>query len=295
MKGIAYEKAVASVQAMMDPNSKVEHNVHIPDKDGIKRQFDVVVRGFMGGVSILAVLECKDQKRKVGVPQIEAFYVKSRSVGANAMIFVSRSGFAKTAITKAKTYGICPYSLLTKDKSEPLRCSVRWFMESYAWKQTSFSFIFESPDTDVGLVDCEQVYYGKHRLMDWWLKYLQSDLCNEEEDYVGELTFTKAREFTIKGDRHRLLGIICKASRLKRIYSKVVDLHFDGFYDWSKEKAKLPPSGTVQTGSLLSDFSDWEPYDGPLPPASGVLDLRLKGFLEIPLPYDQDVIDFSKL
>jgi len=295
MKGIAYEKAVAAVQAMMDPNSKVEHNVQIPDRDGIKRQFDVVVRGNIGGVTMLIVIECKDQKRKVGIQEIEAFYIKSQSIGANAMIFVSRSGFVGSAITMAKTYGICPCSLLTKDEAQPLRVGVRWFMESYAWKQTSFSFLFESPETDVGTVDSDQVFYGTHRLMDWWLKYLHEKLGHLEEDYVGELTFTEPRELTIAGEKHRLIGLICKASRLTRVYSKVVDLHFDGFYDWAEQKAKLPPKGTIRTESFLSDFSDWDLYDGPMPTTSGVLNWRLKGFLSIPLPYDKNVIDFEAL
>ncbi|NBB79636.1 MAG: hypothetical protein GVY36_09355 [Verrucomicrobia bacterium] len=295
MKGLAYEKAVAAVQAMMDPNSKVEHDVRLEDGLGQKRQFDVVVRGQVGGHSLVVVVECKDQTRKVGVPAIEAFHAKAQSVGANAMIFVSRSGFTKTAIEKAKACKVAPYSLLKKDDQHNLPISVRWFMESYAWSQVHFSFFCENPGEQLECPDAQDVFYQKHRLLDWWLKFLQTTLGDEKEDVCYELEFSKPREFQICGKTHTLAKILCSATRRKQVLSKSIELKLDGFYDWSEGKAKVPPAATIQTGSFLSDFSDWEPYDGPIPPARGIFDWRLKGFTAIPLSYEKDVIDFGQL
>lgn len=295
MKGVAYEKAVAAVQALMDPNSKVEHNVRLNDSLGEKRQFDVIVKGQIGGHPMLVVIECKDQKRKAGMPQIEAFYVKARSVGANAMIFVSRSGFTKTAIAKANACNVAPYSLLKKDDQHSLPVSVRWFMESYAWSQTRFSFFCKDPEEQLECPDARDVYYEKHRLFDWWIKYLQTACIHEQEDIACELEFSQPREFRICGNSHELVKIICYAARSKRIFTKCIDLKLDGFYDWSVGKAKLPPSSTIQTSSFLSDFSDWEPHEGPIPPAKGIFDWRLRGFLQVGLEYDENVIDFGEL
>lgn len=295
MKGLAYEKAVAAVQAMMDPNSKVEHNVRLNDNLREKRQFDVIVKGQIGGHPMLVVIECKDQKRKAGVPQIEAFHAKAQSVGANAMIFVSRSGFTKTAIEKAKACKVAPYSLLKKDDQHTLPISVRWFMESYAWSEAHFGFYPTDPTKKVECPDAKDVFYKDHRLLDWWIKYLHTELSHEEGDVACEVEFSEPRDFRICGKLYQLEKITCSAARKKRILSKAINLKLDGFYDWSKGKAKVPPASTIQFGSFLSDFSDWEPYDGPIPPGRSIFDWRLKGYLGVDWDYDEDVIDFGQL
>ncbi|MBT63436.1 MAG: hypothetical protein CML13_09525 [Puniceicoccaceae bacterium] len=295
MKGIAYEKAVAAVQAMMDPNSTVEHNMHIPDKDGIKRQFDVVLRGNVGGHKMLVVIECKDEKRKTGVPKIEAFHAKSKSVGANMALFVSRSGFTKTAVTKARAYDIGVLSLVKKDSDEPTQPKADWYMESFAWSQARFTFHFADPSIQLNDFDCAKISYQGHRLLDWWLSKLDENHRLEDGDYEHPLVFSEPREFTIKGQLYSLNGVTCYATRTKEILKKTIPLKMDGFYDWSEGKVKLPPSSSITTGSFLSDFSDWEPHEGPIPEPSGFFDWRLKGFGAVNLPYSQEPFDFEKL
>lgn len=43
--GIAFEKAVAAIQAQLDPAASVTHNEVLTDRLGQQRQFDVIVRG----------------------------------------------------------------------------------------------------------------------------------------------------------------------------------------------------------------------------------------------------------
>src|SRR5215831_18005210 len=89
LPGISFEKTVAAIQQMMDPNSTVTHNEKLTDRVGNKRQYDVVIRGQFGGRPVLGVMECKDHSRKKGPDAVEAFAKKSENLGANLRIMVS--------------------------------------------------------------------------------------------------------------------------------------------------------------------------------------------------------------
>src|SRR5208283_971949 len=75
-----FEQAVASVQRLLSPDADVKHNEKIGDTRNRLRQFDVVIRGQWAGKTMLGIIECKDKKRPVDMPQVEAFLTKSRSV-----------------------------------------------------------------------------------------------------------------------------------------------------------------------------------------------------------------------
>lgn len=116
--GIAFEKAVAAIQKMMDPKANVEHNKKLRDRFGHLRQFDVVIKGKIGGHKIIGVIECKNLKRRVGTPDIDAFVTKTRDVNANITLIASKRGFSKQALEKAKDYGIGTISLLPTHQKE---------------------------------------------------------------------------------------------------------------------------------------------------------------------------------
>jgi len=111
--GIEFEKIVTDIQQRFDLNSTVMHNQILVDRLGHKRQFDVVIKGNYAGQELLGVIECKDLKKKIGTPEVDAFNTKSSDVNANFKILVSRKGFSKTALEKASHYGIQALSLLS--------------------------------------------------------------------------------------------------------------------------------------------------------------------------------------
>ncbi len=51
--GVSFEKAVARIQQMMDPDSNVTHNEKLTDRARNTRQYDVVIRGRFGGRDVL--------------------------------------------------------------------------------------------------------------------------------------------------------------------------------------------------------------------------------------------------
>lgn len=106
--GKPYEEMVLSVYRILCNDTSftdVRHNVKLKGPDG-ERQIDVLVVHDHANVKYLTVIECKDFRSKVNVTYIDAFASKLIDVKANKGILVSRKGFTKTAVQKAKRLGI---------------------------------------------------------------------------------------------------------------------------------------------------------------------------------------------
>jgi hypothetical protein len=117
--GVSFELAIAAVQRLVDPGAVVTHNERLKDRLGHWRQFDVVIRGNFAGQAILGVVECKDLKRPVGVPEVNAFADKAANVRAHLKVMASRRGFTKTAFELAEHHGISCISLLAPSQEGP--------------------------------------------------------------------------------------------------------------------------------------------------------------------------------
>jgi hypothetical protein len=75
---------------------------------GKKREIDILIEAKISEIPIAIAIECRDhQKRKQSVTWIEELLGKYRDIPEiNKIIAVSRSGFARTALAKAKHYGL---------------------------------------------------------------------------------------------------------------------------------------------------------------------------------------------
>jgi hypothetical protein len=78
-----------------------------PDTDVI-RQIDVEIRRQSGEV---IHVECRDRKAKQDIRWIEELIGRKQSLGVDAIIAVSSSGFTRSAIKKAKKYGVIAWNL----------------------------------------------------------------------------------------------------------------------------------------------------------------------------------------
>lgn len=97
----------------------VDSSLRLPDKDtGRLREHDVVIiRRTHHGPNLTAI-ECRDQGRKVGVPQIEAFAKKCEKTGIHHGIVVAANGFTSTARTKAKALNLTCMELAEAESFE---------------------------------------------------------------------------------------------------------------------------------------------------------------------------------
>ena len=101
------ESLTSWINKSLHVNAKIKTNDFLIDEiTGKKRQVDVTIRINNGPTEILAIVETRDRSRPVGVNYIEEIHSKKQSVGADLAIVVSKNGFYKTAIQKAKFYKI---------------------------------------------------------------------------------------------------------------------------------------------------------------------------------------------
>lgn len=121
---IRFEKLTAEVFEHLRTNpayETVEHNVQLEGKDG-PRQIDVLIRGKVGALDSIIIVECKDFNRKLDIGYIDALQSKMQDVYANKAVLVARKGFSKQAIKKAKRVGI---ELCTVHQSQSEKWEIR--------------------------------------------------------------------------------------------------------------------------------------------------------------------------
>lgn len=94
-----FEQLVALIEKSLcdNDNISVKHDVKILDKNGIKRQIDVLIEVDAGNRlgKVLYIVECKNKNRKIELSEIESFQSKIKNLGVYKGIFVSKSGFQK--------------------------------------------------------------------------------------------------------------------------------------------------------------------------------------------------------
>jgi hypothetical protein len=141
--GRSLEQAVGRIQQLLDPNSSITYREKLPNRLGILREFDVVVRGEFAGHPMLGVIECKDRSEKVGTPEVDAFVTKTRDINANLCLIVSPKGFTEPALRQAKDAGIGVFSLLPDDPDATgFTLGVLWYGLAYKWGERKYDVRF---------------------------------------------------------------------------------------------------------------------------------------------------------
>jgi hypothetical protein len=277
--GAGLEEAVARIQAMLDPKSQVTKNERLVDRLGNTREFDVVIRGTLGGRNLLGVIECKDWAEKIGTPEVDAFVSKARNVNANVVLMVSRKGFTEPALKQAKFEGVGTLSLLPEDpKHAGFTIGVTWYAKIYRWTTVTMT-LHHAPDVVVATSwRPEEVLWQGRRALDSFLRELSTTYgqLTTEGPFRLQVVFDQApRDFTVAGQVCPLLGISVEAQRECEKKRRWVRLQGDAFYDWHTGGITIPPGGQIATEGLRGDFSDWQPHDGDIPEATGFMEVLL--------------------
>jgi hypothetical protein len=106
-KGKDLEKIITAIEKSLPSQGKVIPNYRVKDKEtGRSRQIDIAIINKDAYREIFCMIEVKDLSRRVGSPDIEKLKGIKESVNAHKAIIVSRSGFSKPAIKKAKIHSI---------------------------------------------------------------------------------------------------------------------------------------------------------------------------------------------
>lgn len=266
--GVRLEKIVASLQQMMDPQSKVTHNEKLTDRVGNLRQYDVVIRGSFGGRDILGIVECKDHKRRKGPTAVEAFAKKTENLGANLRLIVSRKGFTKQALKLAEHEGIGCLSLLPEDpKLAGFSVGDMWYGTLYRWDEFKLTVYFAPNQPAMPIPNVEGVTYRNlsvfHSLRKEFLTTYQDD--KQEGFHTITCTFEKARTLRIDGVPCRVMAVALTARRIVDKKKKWVRWTGDAFFDWHKSSITIPPGGRLMASAVETDIYKWDPYDGEIP------------------------------
>jgi len=296
-KGISFEKAVAAIQKMVDPTANVAHNERIRDRHGHLRQFDVVIRTKVAGRRILGVIECKDLKKRVGTPEVDAFVTKARDVNANIALIVSRRGFTKPALEKAKDYGIGMLSLLPKDPQDcDFSVGMDWYVEIYRWAEVRFSVKLVTKHPPCSPIDSRKVTWCGWPVIDWFNKELVTKYLKERRQGMFSLTliFDKTRRFHIASRIYLVKGITFYALRVCEYRSKWMQFSGEGLLDWNQQEVTMPAGKEIRSDWFRNDFSDWKVYQGELPPMSDLLDIRFHVY-KTHFDPDREVVDLGGL
>lgn len=106
----AFEQQIHRIyELLLGSGAEVTWDDHIPDPDNPRqpRQIDVTIKRD----GKLTLVECREQQSRQDVQWIEELIGRRTSLGADAVIAVSSSGFTAGALKKAKRYGVIPRDL----------------------------------------------------------------------------------------------------------------------------------------------------------------------------------------
>jgi hypothetical protein len=297
--GIAFEKLVAAMQARIDPLSTVAHDETIVDRLGHSRQFDVVIRGHFAGQKMLGVIECKDLKRRVGNPEVDAFVTKANDVNANFKVLMSRSGFTKPALEKCANYGIQALSLLEADPdNRRLFIGTRWTAEVTRWSQLSLELHFADPDGGAIEFSAEQPRINNKRILDGFTNYV----LDHESEYSGfgwivnlQAKFDVPQVVEVKPGVERLcIAVSFRAERICEQLEYRVGMNAEGFFNWNTNEATFPSGSTITTDGVPTDFTQWAPRLDATWKQSGFLEFHVtakgNGFTRVDDALDLDVL-----
>lgn len=303
-----FEEAVADIQSLFTPNAAVKRNVRIIDRLGHRREFDVVIEDNWGGRSLLAVIECKALKKKVGTPEVEAFKEKSEKVNANFRAIVSAKGFSKPALEAAKHYGIGTMSLLPNDE-RVAGFAVYWpaYAEIWRWRQVALTLDLPDAGLKIKKFSPYDVKHDGKSVFAWFLRKLKKEYSNSKKEGVLHINvnFQKPAIITIQGADYEANGIKFMASREKIKKYKRLRITGDAFYDWQNHVLKWPNKGSLMTEIIdTHGIDDWDDYSGEFPTLVKEgeeleknefrLQLFFKGFGDVP-EFEDEIAEIDRL
>src|SRR3954462_4002534 len=108
-----FQRMIRAIETQLAPaGAKVEESAMIPDShDGTLREIDVLITVPIGERQIRIGIETRDHKRRADLAWLEQLKNKFEFLSIDRRVAVSRRGFSKAALAKARLWGIETMSL----------------------------------------------------------------------------------------------------------------------------------------------------------------------------------------
>jgi hypothetical protein len=109
----SFQRLIAAIEGQLAPlGAVVTESKLIKEKSSdTEREVDVAIESHVGQHRVLVAVECRDRSRPANLEWIDGLIGKYRDLPVEKVVAVSRSGFTKTAIKKAKEVNISTVTL----------------------------------------------------------------------------------------------------------------------------------------------------------------------------------------
>ncbi|MFD4183563.1 hypothetical protein [Rhodococcus sp. NPDC058514] len=102
-----FQEMVAIIHSHLSGDAVITESKMLKDLvSGEEREVDTCIETTTAGYPVIISIECRDHKRKQSVGWVEEMNSKHQRLPTNVLVLASSSGFSKSAITKAKSFGI---------------------------------------------------------------------------------------------------------------------------------------------------------------------------------------------
>jgi hypothetical protein len=101
-----FQMLISMLTQLLGEDAVEEPKMLIDLVSGEEREVDIYAEGTLAGHIVRLGIECRDHKRKQSVGWVEEMHSKHERLPTNALILVSSSGFTRSAVAKADSYGI---------------------------------------------------------------------------------------------------------------------------------------------------------------------------------------------
>ena len=268
MPGTELEQVVLQLQQLMGPDATAEHNQKIKDRLGHLRQVDVLIRGKFGGWPTIGAIECKDQSRKKGLADVEAFAKKTEHLGVGLRLIVSKKGFTKTALDLARHEHIHCLSMLPHDShSFGIEIGEWWYGVISRWVDFSLGVTWADPAQETEPFSAVDVLWQGKPVFNWfWREFVVAYHDRTQDgDATIYLPFDQLTRLEIRGQQYLATALSCSAKGVFMKKRKWVTYSGKAFFDWHANKVTIPPGVKVDTRPVEEDLLLWEDYTGEIP------------------------------
>jgi hypothetical protein len=263
-RGDAYQNAVALVAKSVAPSAKVEVGAWTNGPDG-RRDLDVVMRPMGVSSSPLAVIECKDWSRPIGIAFIDALDSKRRDIGASIAMICSNSGFTSDALRKAARVGIPALTALIEGDKRirvVVREQIYTRIVEFAHHSPTFHYQMLSDEVKGAIAGphyTKEWTYGGKSLEAWVAaKILKiAAPATRSRSFLARFRFRVPIPFDLRGCEVLVSGIDIRAAFAVQWMTQVAEIGASqGMYDYLRKVVLFGP-GPYQFHLKNVNTQDW--------------------------------------
>lgn len=107
-----FQRVIASIHSQLDSKAIVTESKMLRElTTENEREVDIVIESSVGDCNIIVSIECTARSRPASVEWVERMWAKHRNLPTDKLVLVSKSGYYRPALVKAKEFKIDTFTL----------------------------------------------------------------------------------------------------------------------------------------------------------------------------------------